>query len=226
MELLPVLETNQRGRMSNQPVFISVAFGERYVQQLKRLRESILCIYPGATMYFWQDELPPGSKPFLDSLYGFKVHGIKYARDKGHDKVVWLDPACIVLDKVDYLFELGLPVVAVKDESKLTQTICDKAVSYYGIEIKDWWHLVGGSLYGFSFDDEACHNVFNHWAKAESDGMFGSQDDLSAGLMNKHRQDESCMSMALYANGLCPLSSSVVGYNENLSSSVIKKHFR
>ena len=200
------------------PVFISVAFGDhRYLEQLKRLEKSI----KDADTMFWTEDIP--GKPFLESLYGFKVHAVKEALKKGYKKIVWCDPSCVLVGNFDKWFELTKEygVLAAKDDSNLTETISDKALKYYGNPDITGWHLVGGSLYVFEFP--YAENIFNHWAKAEEDGIFGSQEEASYGRINKHRNDESCMSMALYMNGSKPLEHGELGYN---GYAVMKKHFK
>ena len=84
--------------------FLSVAFGDkRYKEQQERLIESINVHHPEAVGFHWTDELPIGSKPFLESLYGFKPHAVIHAINEGYDRIVFLDPACILLDRIDYL---------------------------------------------------------------------------------------------------------------------------
>jgi len=181
--------------------FVNVSFGERYVRTQERLKQSILDIYPEASLFFWTDELPPNSKPFQESLYGFKVHAINYARAQGYTKIVWIDTCAVLKTNLDHLFEAGF--IAVKDESKLY-----RYSGKFEIENKDW-HLVGGSLYLFDFDNIMYGRVFTDWANMESIGYFGTQEFI----MNEkndgidrcgHRMDETCMAWCIYCNGLQP----------------------
>lgn len=207
--------------------FCTVAFGDRYIAQLDRLIKSIIAIYPDADILSWKDSLPPGSKSHEDSLYGFKVHAIQAAIDLGHKKIIWLDPACIMVDKVDYYFEKGMPaVLAVKDDNKLEGLISDKALNYYDNPEIIGLNLVGGSLYVFNFELQACIDTFNHWKQAEADGIFGSQQEAASEQINGHRNDESCMAIALYFNGLVPVNHSVAKYNQSEKCIFIKRHFK
>lgn len=202
----------------------TVAFGELYIMQQGRLLRSIP---PGYDVLAWTNDYPPGSRTFENSLYGFKVHAVTHARNKGFKKIIWLDTACIVHDHLDYLFHSDMPpVVAVRDESKLIDTISDKALAYYGKPFDKSWHLVGGSMYAFSFNEPDCEFIFNHWAKAEADGIFGSAHEQASEQINKHRHDESCMAMALYCNGYEPVTPEQARYCIGDKSIVIKKHFK
>lgn len=207
-------------------IFVSVAFGPQYVEQQKRLIESIDKIYPNAEGLHWSDTLPLGSKPFLDSLYGFKVHAVQKALDLGHDKIMWLDPAMILLDKIDFYFDLckDYGVVAIQDDGKLVSS--DRALEFfgYGRSDLDGMHLVGGSMYAFHFPYSK--PVFDLWQKAERKGIFGSQWEEARGELQGHRADETCMALSLYKNGFKPLSYTGSRYNWDQNPALIKKHFK
>lgn len=207
--------------------FLSVAFGPRYVEQQTRLHQSLQAIHPEAKHFAWTDVLPEGSKPFKESLYGFKVHAVKQALKAGYKKIIWLDPACIVVKPVDYYFTLGLPVIAAKDDNLLINHIGQKALFWYSKpSIPDSWHLVGGSLYVFDFTHLYCQKIFDTWERAEANGIFGSQQEQASGKINKHRNDESCMAMSLYLWGRKPLPLDICKYSNGDDSIVIKKHFK
>lgn len=213
--------------MSKDICIVCVAFGKQYVRQQKRLKQTIDAHCPDAHTIFWTEQLPEGSKPFYESLYGFKVHAVKKAMDEGYKKIVFLDPACLVCGPLDYYFTLGLPVIAARDDNKLKNHICDHAVHYYLYgKIPDNWHLVGGSLYVFDFNHERCQRIFDSWYTAESKGIFGSQAEQSVGLINKHRNDESCMAMALYTKGFEPIGCDEARYCCGSDMIIDKKHFK
>lgn len=207
-------------------IFTSVAFGPRYVEQQQRLHKSILQFYSADHHIQWTDTLPPGSKSHAESLYGFKVHAVKYALDKGYKKIIFLDPACIVVKPVEYYFTLGLPVIAAKDDNKLQDHIGYKAMMWYSKPyIPDHWHLVGGSLYVFDFNHKDCIDIFNSWRIAEEHGIFGSQKEQASEKINKHRNDESCMAVSLYGLGYKPIPCDKAKYC--CTDMIIdKKHFK
>jgi hypothetical protein len=208
--------------------FTSVAFGEQYIAQQDRLKESILKIYPDANILFWRGELPPGSKPFLESLYGFKVHAIAEAK-KTFSKVLWLDPAMILMDEVDTALK-ERDVAVVKDDNILIGTIGDKALDYFCIpksEVEEnKLHLVGGSLYYFNFDWQNAEDVFDMWYGSEHDGIFGSQFEAASEQINGHRNDESCMAISLYINMVEPVSGPEIGYCVEKNPTFKKLHFK
>lgn len=207
--------------------FVSVGFGEKYIQQQDRLKESILAIYPNANIMFWRDSLPNSSPTFAQSLYGFKPHAIEAARKKGFKKILWLDPAIILMKPIDPI--LKYPIIAVKDDNKLFDLVSDKCLRAYGLNRTTMkyanWFLVGGSLYRFDFNYPATENIFNCWFNAELQGLFGSQRESASEQINGHRNDESCMALALYMNNAEPIPGPDVGYNCQ-DGIFIKKHFR
>jgi hypothetical protein len=211
--------------MTNDFIIISCAFGKRYLEQLDRLEASVKAIYPHFPMMSWRNEQVPG-RPHRESLYGFKVHAVRAALDRGFNKIIFLDPACILQHPVDYWFSLNLPVLAVKDDNKLDKMIGQKALAYYGNPDITGWHLVGGSLYVFDFDRHEAHSIFYQWYMSEQDGIFGSQAEQASEKINGHRNDESCMAIAMYSHGVEPVGHDVARYNQNEDSIIIKRHFK
>jgi hypothetical protein len=204
-------------------IFLSVAFGEQYIEQQYRLTGSIMQIYPNASLTFWYDGYPYGSKTHHESLYGFKAHAVKSALSEGYKKIIWLDTACILQKPVDYWFTLNQPVLAARDDNKLKGLVSDKALKHFGHEqCPEHLHLVGGSLYVFDFNHPDCENIFNTWAEAEQAGMFGPAGEKLGG----HRHDESCMALALDAHGYGPVSCEELKYNSGSGSIILKQHFK
>ena len=206
--------------------FLSVAFGDkRYKEQQERLIESINVHHPEAVGFHWTDELPIGSKPFLESLYGFKPHAVIHAINEGYDRIVFLDPACILLDRIDYLFELCYThgVVAVKDDNKLPAS--NSALTHFKLKREDIenLHLVGGSVYAFNFPWS--DNVFKTWLDSERFGIFGSQYEAAREKLQGHRYDETCMALSLNRWGYQPVTPLEAKYNYE-TAAIIKKHFK
>jgi hypothetical protein len=208
--------------------FLSVAFGERYIEQQTKLHQSLQAIHPDAKHFAWTDTYPPGSQLHKDSLYGFKPHAVQYALDQGYKRIIWVDTAIVLQHPVDYYWSLTekYGVLAAKDDNALSKCIGQKALDYFGNPNLEGVHLVGGSLYVFDFNIPLCHRIFNRWLFAEEAGIFGSQQELSSGKINGHRHDESCMAMSLYKSGSQPVSCDVLMYNQGENSIVIKKHFK
>jgi hypothetical protein len=209
-------------------IFLSVAFGERYIEQGTRLHKSLQAIHPEAKHLAWTDAYPPGSRLHKESLYGFKPHAVQYALEQGYKKIIWLDTAIILQQPVDYYWSLvgKYGVLAAKDDNALSKCIGQKALDYFGNPPLEGMHLVGGSIYVFDFNLPLCHRIFNRWLIAEEDGIFGSQAEQSSGKINSHRHDESCMAMSLYKSGSQPVPCDLMMYNQGENSIVRKEHFK
>lgn len=207
--------------------FVSVAFGQAYLEQQKRLEASIRSIYPEAKTLFFHGRLPDSSRSFYDSLYGFKPHAVAEAKQR-YRKVIWLDPAMLLVDKIDRL--MAFDFVAVYDSSRLSQTISDKYLKACGRTREEidalGWNLVGGSFYLFDFDSATTNAIFHNWFLDEKAGHFGSQYEAASEQINSHRNDESCMAMAVYTNGRKPNTAEEVGYCVNENAIFQKKHFK
>ena len=207
--------------------FASIAFGDRrYVRQLDKCVESVALHHAEARMFAWRDEFP--SRSHSESLYGFKPHCVKTARDAGFRFVVWLDPACFLTRRIDDVIALSSRsgVLAIQDENRLRNNdgqsdfIAPACVAKYAIpqESLSKIHLVGGSLYVFDFEQPKCNEVFNDWLGMEEAGMFHCPG------YSGHRNDESCMAVAMWRAGIGPVDASAGCYRTG--SGVEKAHFK
>lgn len=204
-------------------IFLSVAFGERYIEQQDRLHNSILNYYPSDYHQPWTNVYPAKSKLHYESLYGFKAHAIRWALNRGYKRIIWLDTACILQQPVDYWFTLNQPILVAKDDNKLKGLVSDKALNHFGHEqCPEHLHLVGGSLYVFDFNHPDCEKIFNTWAQAEQAGMFGAAGEKLGG----HRHDEAVLSLVLDAHGYEPVTCEELKYNSGPESIIIKDHFK
>lgn len=212
--------------------FCCVAFGDkRYLEQQERLKHSILQIYPDAPLFFWTNEMPPGARSMSESLYGFKPHAVNYALKQGHKKIMFFDPAIILMKPIDFyqgkVKEYG--VCCARDDNKLSQFCDDRSLKHFGLyreDIEDW-HLVGGSFYYFDFNIPLCESIYVRWFLSEYHGLFGSQQEQASGQLKGHRNDEAMMAIALYSLGSKPMSGDVRYNCENKEICILdKRHFK
>lgn len=213
----------------NEVCFCSVAFGHDYIKTLDRLSESITETHPESKQLFFRDCYPKNSKVHEDSLYGFKVHAVNEARALGYSKIVWVDSTIVVLKKLLHVFEHcnKYGILAVPDDNLLSNFCSNKALQYYGItreQAKELGiHFVGGSYYLFDFNVPLCVDVFNSWAEAEKNGIFGALREPLQG----HRHDETCLALSMLKCGSVPISRDIIGYNTgNDDQIVVKRHFK
>jgi hypothetical protein len=208
----------------------AVAFGEKYTWRLGRMKETLQDTNPGVRLFSWADSMPDGARPFNESMYGFKPHAIKIARDSGYKKIFWIDCTCVVQDKLDYYEQFTdeyKGVLAVKDDNKLTRFCSDKALKYIDkprTYLHDK-HLVGGSLYYFDFNNPNTEYIFGRWMEAELKGLFGSMVEECGERLQGHRSDETMMSLFLYEAGSRPFDGAT-RYNWEKGGIVQKMHFK
>lgn len=208
-------------------VFISLAFGQAYLDQQTRLKQSILDLIPDANIEFWYGTMPPGARSMNDSLYGFKPHCVDEARLAGYKRVIWLDPAMILVDPNLYDL-LRYPFAAVRDDHKLSPFISSEALAWSQLTRTDIAavHLVGGSLYYFDFNDHAANNILDFWLRSEQGNMFDGAGQRHTGAERGHRSDEALMAVAMFRNGVRPITHADVRYCIDNNPMFIKKHFK
>jgi len=208
----------------------SLAFGEKYVWRLGRLKESLQETNPEATLFLHKETLPPGARPFNESMYGFKPHCIQEARNAGFSKIFFIDCTCVVQDDLRYYEQFSEEyggVLAVQDDNKLTRFCSNKALEHIGKQ-RNWIedkHLVGGSLYYFDFNQPKCQQIFDAWIQSERIGLFGNMVDQCAERLQGHRSDETMMALFLYLLGSKPFTGAT-RYNWENGGVVRKFHFK
>ena len=209
----------------------SAAFGDvKYLWRMERFKETLLNTNPDVRLFDWVDRMPDGARPFKESMYGFKPHAIKIARDNGFKKIFWIDSTCVIQDKLSYYIPIAAEykgVLAVQDDNKLTGFCSNNALKFIGKTreyLKDK-HLVGGSLYYFDFDVPGCDQIFNRWMEAEQQGIFGSLYEEVSERLQGHRSDETMMSLFLYEAGSRPFTGAT-RYNWAEGGVVQKMHFK
>lgn len=179
---------------------------------IKYLPESGAGNWPGAIdMICWHDCLPIGSQSHTESPYGFKVHAIKAAYEKGYTSILWLDaPAYAVSENISPIFEKieKEGYYAMSHIDPLENWVGDTALSCFGYdrEILKGLNLPSGSCYGFRIDGPCPENwplekaeLFWDLYLQEQDGMFKSE---KIGEGKWHRHDESMLALNLLKRGL------------------------
>lgn len=206
---------------SSEVIFTSYCFGNKaaqgdYKPQQDRLRESILKIYPNANLLFEYEPEETGKPRFQKSMYGFKVHMVNKCRAMGFKKIIFFDAAICLEQPVDYWFEQvkTYGVLSAVDRATLDKVSSNKVLAYLGLSRGDVssWYLAGGSIYVFDFDTELTQRIFNKWEELEREGLFGQQEDISAGRLEGHRMDETCMSLSMYLSGSHPVGHDIMRY--------------
>ena len=185
---------------------VSVAFRQPYLAHSKHQEEEI----KGVDTIYYRDQLPHKDgvhtedivSHFQKSLYGFKPHAIQKARDLGYKKIVWFDPSTLPTCSVSVLFESldRHPLIVRTGDHDIKDMCNQKSVKWFGLEPSDLegHKHIGGTVYGFNFEDSITCEIFELWKKAEQEGIFGNQDEFMAG----HWADEACLSLAMIVFGV------------------------
>lgn len=149
---------------------------------------------------------------FQKSLYGFKPHAVQEAIDRGYKLVIWFDPSVLPTTSINDLFDEleQTDMLVVKGDRSLSYMSSDKAYEWFGLSKAETVNInhIGGTFYGFNFNNPKTVEVFNLWKRAEEEGIFGNQDEFMAG----HWCDESCMALAMYKVGVEQKSSKTFKY--------------
>lgn len=187
---------------------VSVAFREPYVRHSKRQCALVQC--EGIHFQGFKDCIPTKDSietkniisVFQKSLYGFKPHAIDTCINAGFKKIIWLDPSVLPITDMQVLFDSldEHPMIIVKGDNPLSKMTNQKAKDWFGVtdaQLEGINHI-GGTIYGFNFNNPKTVEVFNLWKEAEENGIFGTQDEFMAG----HWADESCMALAMYKCGM------------------------
>lgn len=194
----------------NDGCVVSAAFREPYVTHHKN--QFITMQSRGDVFYhqYFIDELPYKEglvtdnvvHRFQQSLYGFKPHAIQIAINLTHKKIIWLDPSVLPTVSVKILFDSldDHPMIVRTGEHELSKMCNEKSKKWFGVtdeDIKGVKHI-GGTIYGFNFNDEKVREVFELWKKAEEEGIFGNQGEFMKG----HWADEACLALAMHKVGI------------------------
>ena len=187
---------------------VSVAFREPYVTH-SEIQELKLSLYE-YDIRAYRDVLPSKEGGFTEnivyhfqkSLYGFKPHAIQNMISAGYRKIIWFDPSVFPTTSPKVLFDSldENPMIVIKGDNPLNKMTNQKAKDWFGVndaQIEGINHI-GGTVYGFNFNNSKVLECFNLWKQAEEEGIFGNQDEFMAG----HWADESCLALAMFKTGI------------------------
>ena len=212
----------------NKRCIVNVATGDFYCKMQERLVDSFYRTYDGVyecdeftypefsraekadyvgygiDLLIWKDCLPPGSRPHSESPYGFKVHAIKAAYERGYTSILWLDsPAYAVKEDISPIFE------KIEKEGYYAMSHIDPLENWVGEftliqfamrrDLLKGYNLPSGSCYGFDLSKPHIETLFDSFATKERQGFFNSERISENGW---HRHDEAVLAMLLIQFGL------------------------
>lgn len=148
----------------------------------------------------WRNELPEGSRPHSESPYGFKIHAMKAAYEKGYTSVLWLDsPAYAVQEDISPIFDKMEKegYYAMSHVDPLNDYVSDHTLSQFRFMQRqdfDGKNLPSGSCYGFDLINPIGNTLFNRMLGCERNGHFAHHAP--------HRHDETILALLLIQGGL------------------------
>lgn len=192
---------------------VSCAVGDYYTPFLKKQAEEIKRFCPNDDHIYWSGHFPPHSRTHHQSVYGFKVHAIIEAMNRGYEQVMWIDSAFYPITTLDPLWDIitDRGVFVLKDSLLLAHHTFPRVMSYFGETyeslIEKQWTISGGSPYGFNFTKPIARKIFEEFYQAERDNTFGTAEEISissSGNYRGHRMDETVMGF-IHAKNNFPL---------------------
>lgn len=213
----------------NRAVIISVGIGGWYGQGVQRLERSLIFEGWGGNILTWKDDYPPDSHRHEDVPYYMKIAAFEEALRQGYTHILWVDASFWAVKRPDKMFDL------INDQGyyffssgyNLAQSVNDTALEYVELSrdvaegINEW----ASGCVGINFNNNDGKNLYNRWKELMDAGLSkGSRlhDNQSADpRFLFHRQDQSCLSLAIWelglknTKGLDMVSYKGTGYNEN-----------
>lgn len=170
--------------------------------------------------------VPKSIKSFSHSEmpYQFKIALIEEAREKGYDRIVWLDSSMIIKKDITELFgDKGISVFHNLGHP-LYKYISDKAVELLNINEEDLESIPqiwGGALL-FDFTNDNAVNVFEKIKNHSVNGSFNEGKSNREGFI-AHRHDQAIMSVLVhnkcnmhpYGTIVCPPHDVTLEYGNN-----------
>ncbi len=178
------------------PVIISLGIGGIYPKLLDRLRESCLKFKLEHWLFH---EYPPGARSHQESPYGFKVHTIEQALQRGFKTIIWADSAVYVIRDPSPFFRLveEKGIVLFGCGPALDRFVDSKSLKLFGLKQDDLKKrcLICGALFGFDFNHPKAVDFFDELKVREKDNQFKCDNQRASDRFEAHRHDETIMSL-------------------------------
>lgn len=192
------------------PVIICAGIGGWYGKGVERLKRSLNFVgWPGDVMG-WADVYPPSSHKHEEVPYYFKIAAFEWALYRQHTHVLWVDASFwavknpvplfdIINEQGYYMFSSGY---------SLAQTVNDNALEKLGMsrdEVEPATEWASGCV-GFNFENPNGRAIYALWKdymdKKLSIGSRLHDNQSQDKRFLFHRQDQTCLSLAMYKLGL------------------------
>lgn len=155
--------------------------------------------------YLFSDNTQFGSPTHKENPYGFKIHAIQYALDRGAELVWWMDSSIYPVKDINPILEIVKKQGYFFEECgfNASQWTNDKTLNYFGIsrDESEKVQLFSAGFMCLDFRQELVREFFARFKNSYEAGMFKgnwtnsneseSQDSRCMG----HRHDLSCASI-------------------------------
>lgn len=204
----------------SRPVIISAGIGGWYSKGVERLEKSLVFHgWPGDVIT-WKDIDPPSSRPHNEYPYYFKIAAFEWALYRGYTHIVWLDASFWAIRNPMPIFDLvnSNGFYMFRSGYSMAQSINDAALEVMGLsrdELVESPEYASG-IVGLNFNNPNAKNLYVAWKDYMDQGLSrGSRNHDNQSQDSRflfHRQDQSCLSLAMYKQKLTIDEPDLVAY--------------
>jgi hypothetical protein len=187
-------------------VIICAGIGGWYAKGVERLEKSLNYVGWAGDLLTWKDIDPPASRPHNEYPYYFKIAAFEWALYRQYTHILWVDASfwsiqnpMSIFDLVDskgfYMFRSGY---------SMAQTINDATLAALDLsrdELIDAPEYASGCV-GLNFNNPDARHLYSYWKSYMDNGYSrGSRQHDNQSQDPRflfHRQDQSCLSIAMY----------------------------
>jgi hypothetical protein len=190
----------------SKPCIISAGIGGWYGNGVARLEKSLMFHGWAGDVLTWKDIGPPSSRSHQDYPYYFKIAAFEWALYRGYTHILWVDASFWAIQNPMPLFDFfnSNGFYMFRSGYTMAQTVNDGALGTLGLsrdELVDTPEYASGCV-GLNFNNPDARKLYQTWKDYMDQGLsrgsrlHDSQSEDPRFLF--HRQDQSCLSLAMY----------------------------
>lgn len=192
------------------PVIICAGIGGWYAKGVERLERSLNFVGWAGEVKFWKDEYPEGSHNHKDVPYYFKISAFEWAIKNGYTHVLWTDASFWAVKNPMPIFDLfnDQGYFAFRSGYNLAQSVNDKALAATNIsrDAAEKINEYASGCVGINFENPVGKKLYQLWKNYMDIGLSKGSREHDGQSKDKrflfHRQDQSCLSIAMHKLGL------------------------
>ena len=195
---------------SNNTIIISAGIGGWYAKGIERLENSLNFVGWPYAVKTWKDEYPDGSHNHADIPYYFKVAAFEWARKKGYTNIMWVDSSFWAVKSPVPIFELANSqgYFLFRSGYNVAQSCNDTALNSTKIT-RDQAESINEYASGcvcVNLNNPVGKGLYQLWKNYMDIGLSKGSREHDGQSKDKrflfHRQDQSCLSIAMHKLGL------------------------